>query len=239
MARKMLLAGVSEEELQRPEAPQKPQTPKGKWENFWYYYKWWVLGGLGVALILTVCIVQMVTKVEPDYEIVLVTGDAVDYEAQDKLYDAFLEHAVDVNGDGEVRVGLENLPIGADEDDFSEMTYTYTTKLQALMGAGYNKFYIFDQPTYERVIKKSVDEGYPFYIPMDIEAEGYVESHDYWDWYGSEYQQSEWGKKFPEHLYFGVCGPTKKGSEKRQEADKQTIEACMALAKAFIEAQQP
>lgn len=239
MARKMLLAGVNEEELQRNTGSNEPQTPKGKWENFWYYYKWWVLGGLVLALIITICVVQMVTKVEPDYEIVLVTTEAVDFESQSKLHDALHEYAVDVNEDGEIRVGLENLAIGNGDGAVNEMTYTYVTKLQALMSADYNKFYIFDQACYERVIKNSVDEGYPFYIPLDVDTEGYVAEYEYWDWYGSEYQQSEWGKQFPEHLYFGVSGPTEKGSNKRQQADKQTVEACKALAEAFIEAQQP
>ena len=238
MARKMLLAGVTEQELQKAAPPEAPKTPKSKWENFWYYYKWWTLGGAVVALILTICIVQMVTKVEPDYEILLVTADVVDIESQSKLHEALMENAVDVNEDGEVRLGLENLAIGREEEGANEMTYTYVTKLQALMSADYNKFYIFDQESYDRVIRQSVDEGYPFYIPLAVGEDGYTAGYEFWDWYGSELQQSEWGKKFPEHLYFGVSGPADKGGKKRQELDKLTVEACKKLAEAFITGQQ-
>ena len=238
MARKMLLAGVKEEDLQKTTEPEAPKTPKGKWENFWYYYKWWTLGGLVVATILTICIVQMVTKVTPDYEIVVVTTDAVQSEAQKELHAALSEYALDVNEDGKVSVTLENLAIGRDDEGASEMTYTYATKLQALMSAGYNKFYIFDQSCFERVIKKSVDEGHPFYIPLEIGEDGYSTTYMFWDWYGSEYQQSEWGQQFPEHLYFGVYGEVDKGGKKRHELDKQTVEACKQLAEAFIKATQ-
>ena len=95
-----------------------------------------------------------------------------------------------------------------------------------------------NQESYDRVIRQSVDEGYPFYIPLAVGEDGYTAGYEFWDWYGSELQQSEWGKKFPEHLYFGVSGPADKGGKKRQELDKLTVEACKKLAEAFITGQQ-
>lgn len=61
MAREMYLVGVDEEELKPPAPPEQPKTPKGKWENFWYHYKWHTLGIAAAVIVLTVLIVQLAT----------------------------------------------------------------------------------------------------------------------------------------------------------------------------------
>lgn len=54
MAREMYLVGVDEDELKPPEPPKQPKTPKGKWENFWYHYKWHTIAIAAAALVITV-----------------------------------------------------------------------------------------------------------------------------------------------------------------------------------------
>ena len=45
MAREWLLRGVDPEELKR-DTEIIPETPKSKWENFWYHHKWTFWGVL-------------------------------------------------------------------------------------------------------------------------------------------------------------------------------------------------
>ena len=50
MARDMYLVGVSEDELKPDPKPEGPKTPKGKWDNYWYHYKWHTLGAIAVVV---------------------------------------------------------------------------------------------------------------------------------------------------------------------------------------------
>lgn len=69
----MYLVGVDEEELKPDPKPEGPKTPKGKWENYWYHYKWHTIGALFIVVVLAITIGQMVNRDDPDYTIMLVT----------------------------------------------------------------------------------------------------------------------------------------------------------------------
>ena len=84
MAREMYLVGVDEDELKPPEPPKQPKTPKGKWENFWYHYKWHTIAIAAAALVITVMVVQFVTQPRYDYQVILVTQKALAY-GEDKV----------------------------------------------------------------------------------------------------------------------------------------------------------
>ena len=81
LAREMYLVGVSEEELRPDPKPEGPKTPRGKWENFWYHYKWYVAAAAFALFVIGVIVWEAVTKVEPDYRVALVTKEAVSEEA--------------------------------------------------------------------------------------------------------------------------------------------------------------
>ena len=78
-----------------------------KWENFWYYYKWYVIAGAFVLLIAVFFTVQSLTKKEPD-ALLYYAGECYFGEEQA----AALENAVaetmksDPNGDGKKQVQL-------------------------------------------------------------------------------------------------------------------------------------
>ena len=54
MARDMYLVGVSEDELKPDPKPEGPKTPKGKWDNYWYHYKWHTLGAIAVVVVCNI-----------------------------------------------------------------------------------------------------------------------------------------------------------------------------------------
>ena len=65
MAREWLLRGVKPEELQRTTAPEQPATPRGKWENYWYHYKWHTLGGVFLVAVLAVMLGHLLVRNTP------------------------------------------------------------------------------------------------------------------------------------------------------------------------------
>ena len=77
MARERYLVGVDIEELKREKPEQAPQTPRSKWQNFWFYHKWKVLTVAVVAVVAGVFIYQFATRVEPDYSLIIVTQKQV------------------------------------------------------------------------------------------------------------------------------------------------------------------
>ena len=236
MARGMLLAGVDEEELRPDPKPEKPKTPKGKWENFWFYHKWHVLIGLAIAAVVTFCVVDVVTKVHPDYDGAIITADSVLYEHKYELDKALLSYADDVNEDGKLRMGVELLPIGGEDDAPSELTATYLTKMRVLMADDTTKLVIVDKETFDSLGMDYHDHGLEFYAPLDVDAPGYNAEYHYWDWYGSEWQQSEWGQQFPEHLYFGVRPYL---SDEPKEREVKAFEATKAFLENLIKQTPP
>ena len=81
---------------------------KKKWQHLWLYYKWYMIGGAAVLLLLGNFWVQKRQTPKPDYYISVVTGSYVPEEARDEMA-AQLETVLDDrNGDGKVTV-LVNL----------------------------------------------------------------------------------------------------------------------------------
>lgn len=77
---------------------------KKKWEHLWLYYKWYMIGGAAVLVLLVNFWVQKRQTPKPDYYVSIVTGSYVPEEARDKMV-AQLETVLDDrNGDGNVVV---------------------------------------------------------------------------------------------------------------------------------------
>ena len=77
---------------------------KKKWQHLWLYYKWYMIGGAAVLLLLVNFWVQKRQMPKPDYYLSVVTGSYVSEEARDAMA-AQLETVLDDrNGDGKVVV---------------------------------------------------------------------------------------------------------------------------------------
>lgn len=77
---------------------------KKKWQHLWLYYKWYMIGGAAVLLLLVNFWVQKRQTPKPDYYLSVVTGSYVPEEARDEMA-AQLETVLDDrNGDGKVVV---------------------------------------------------------------------------------------------------------------------------------------
>ncbi len=90
-------------EHEEPQAP-KVYTKKEKFENFWHYHKFIILGALAVIFFAIAMIYEMLNVVEPDYQIAMLNDVAVPEQAVQALTLELEKMADDLNGDGIVDV---------------------------------------------------------------------------------------------------------------------------------------
>ena len=78
-------------ELKAPPKPSEaaivPKTPKEKWDNFWFQYKWYVVSIVATAVVLAVLITQCATRTKYDLEVVYFTYTAALDEQTNKIAD--------------------------------------------------------------------------------------------------------------------------------------------------------
>lgn len=236
MAREWLLRGVDPEELKPREKAEEPQTPQGKWENFWYHYKWPVLGGLFLAVTLTVMVGQLFFRDTPDYQVMLMTESAyLDSELQ-LMENLLANYGEDLDGDGKVEVNVQNCLMGA------ELNQQYNSGYQmvsAHLAAADVLFFAWDENSY-RQFSKSLDnvtvQGGDFYTDLAVESKYLSKDQKIWNWNENDQRlvmlrgMVAKDRDFPDNLYFAVRNTT--GTAKgATDLHKQSLE----LMQRFIE----
>lgn len=226
MARERYLVGVSEEEL-RPDPPvQPPQTPKGKWQNFWFYHKWHVIIGAAILLVTGILIGQAVSRPNPDYRLAIATDSYIPDSAVELLEQELGKVGKDLNGDGRVLIQVDALYLGNGEN-ISQMEMANKTKLMAYLASNEPLFWAMTPQIYEDLLLQMSDGD--LFQALELQADGISEDGRYWDWKGSELLQAEEMKGVPEDLYFGVR-TVNESKEKQVEAQAEALE----LLRAYI-----
>ncbi len=234
MARERYLVGVSKEELEYTPPPPPPSTPKGRWENFWYHYKWVMIGVLFAVAVAVVLIVQAVTKTKPDYIVCMVTQQELSLSATDRLQAEFAAVGKDRNGDGEVVVKLQVLNVSSETG--SQYALTNRQAVTAHIAARDVFLFAFDPEYYTNILEPVMEEGVSFFVPLATGTAGISEDGTYWNWKDSpllseaDMQAVDIWQAAPEELYFGVRNLS--GDEKV----KQEQQEYLALLEAFIAA---
>ena len=197
MAREWLLRGVDPEELQPTPKEEIPQTPRSRWENFWYHHKlkFWLI--LFAVVVLTILIVQTAKKDNPDYRVMLLTEDL--YGAQDlaALETLLEQYGEDLDGDGKVEIQVENCQYGPHVEQTKN---SGIQQVQAHLVAADRMFFIMEPDAYTyfiRTLQSSYEDGnVTFFEPIEGEE-------DVWDWEGDTRPIAELQERAPS-LYFGV-----------------------------------
>ena len=96
--------------------PIVPTTAKEKRANWWFYHKVHLIVGVIAVVLLGSFVYSIVSKVEPDYTISIIsqTGTASDVVA--KLEEELKPYADDRNGDGQVVVHVSTYNLGSESD---------------------------------------------------------------------------------------------------------------------------
>lgn len=116
MARERYLLHAGEEEINRRGAEITLKTKKDKWDHFWYYHKVHVVIGLIALAFVGLMIFDMVTKVNPDYNIGVISSYSIPAEVSEALADEMEKYGYDRNGDGEVVVQINTYEIAQGEN---------------------------------------------------------------------------------------------------------------------------
>ncbi|HEX3039077.1 MAG TPA: hypothetical protein VHP54_02115 [Caproiciproducens sp.] len=115
MAREQYLLHGDEGTIHSAPVDAKPQTPKSKWENFWYYHKWHVVAGVFILFVVLFTVYDFRSKENPDYEIGLITQVSYPSDVTDALEAQFAKSGTDLNGDGKVTVRVNLYMVGNGE----------------------------------------------------------------------------------------------------------------------------
>ncbi len=227
MARERYLVGVSEEEL-RPDPPRQtaPQTPRSWLENFWYHHKVAVMIGAVLVALAGVLIYDAITRVKPDYTMLLATEGG--YPAEEITYfERVLEYyGEDVNGDGKVVVEIGSATLGGVQ---MATQGAGSQKLQAQLITGDTLVYIFEPKYAPRLTAVGRDNAHCFLTELPLTAEGMSEDKLYWNWKADKRRaEDEYLKLFPEELCFGV-----RYAKPDDEASAAAYERCVKLLEAF------
>lgn len=92
-------------------------TTAQKLSNFWFYYKWWLLGGAFALLMAAMFFRDMRANVKPDYTIGVLTPQGVWEKKLKSLEADILPYIDDRNGDGKVTVYLAPYTITVDGNE--------------------------------------------------------------------------------------------------------------------------
>lgn len=106
MARERYLRGMKDEPAFQRE--QKEMTPAEKRRNWWYYHKLMILGAVVLLAILVSIFWSIFGKTKPDYTIALTTSFDMPEAGIYELERCISEYADDRNGDGKVKVTVQN-----------------------------------------------------------------------------------------------------------------------------------
>lgn len=142
-------------EMKAPPKPSEvaivPKTPKEKWDNFWFQYKWYVVAIVATVAVLAVLIAQCATKTEYDLKAVYFTYTTALDAQTEGIADYLQKYAEDTNGDGEINVQVVNISFSNTTGD-SQYKYTMLSKLQAMLAGDESAMlYITDSETYEYI----------------------------------------------------------------------------------------
>ncbi len=121
-------------------------------KNWWYYHKWYVIAGI---ILIGIFVNILGNKLHlwtpaPDYQIAYI-GPALPKETADALQGAFEELSEDLNGDGKIRVQLnqyiDQTSVSANDADAQQSAYAFEVRLIADIEQSDSYFFITDDPT--------------------------------------------------------------------------------------------
>lgn len=93
----------------------QPMTAKQKRQNFWFYYKWHVIGILVVIAVIVFTVMDLAGRVEPDYTIGVITFEASTTDMFESLQEPFASFGEDLNGDGAVVVDVAQYDLASED----------------------------------------------------------------------------------------------------------------------------
>ncbi len=149
-----------------------PKTGKEKRANWWFHHKWKVISSVLLLAAFISFITPMLTRVDPDYSVIIATSFGVPQELIDDLEVHFGQYADDRNGDKKVKVEVMHCTFNVHAANLVE-----TNELQASFvrfaadaGAGESMIIFYDDASFDYLAQDDMDG---FFGPIDDTDETY------------------------------------------------------------------
>jgi len=111
-----------------------PKTPKEKWQNYWYHFKWHTIGGIALIAVLAVMIVQCASRESYDLITILYTRSPIESGRMEKIEEYIEQYAEDIDGDGKVSVEVVDCSF-IETNGNLQTTQAAMAKVQAMIAA--------------------------------------------------------------------------------------------------------
>ncbi len=160
-----------------------PKTLREKIDNLWFHYKSFIIGGLFLAIALTVLITQCATKTEYDLKVIAYCYDPIGDDDCEAIGDYFEKYCEDTTGDGEINIMVVNCSYSKERSD-RQYIYSMNTKAQVLLSSDATALlFITDDESYEHISSVATNgklfEGEP--LALDDEFYSSVDTDDYYE----------------------------------------------------------
>ena len=143
--------GIEVRSIPRPAAPNKPltaQEQKKRSRANWWYYNWGIVAVAAMVIVGVAYVAHgLLTTVDPDYTVAVVTAEALPDEAVQRLQTALADYAEDANVDGAVVVQVNNYTWSANAS-LTDMNgqMAGATQLNTDLANGESKIWILEDP---------------------------------------------------------------------------------------------
>ena len=174
---------------------QKEKFSFKKWiENFWYYYKWHSIIAVILIIGIIVGISSCINRKKVDLCIYYFSYDPLAYNEDNiNLHNALLPYVEDFDGDGTVRLEIQNYYVG-DKSNSKDQISQFNTELQG----GSALLILMDKTGMEQMVDTAY-LGNIIDIAPDATYDGRI-----WDANDSDFRNSPELKNWKEDMYFGL-----------------------------------
>ena len=137
--------------IPRPAAPDKPltaQEQKKRSRANWWYYNWGIVAVAAMVFVGVAYVAHgLLTTVDPDYTVAVVTAEALPDEAVQHLQTALADYAEDANGDGAVVVQVNNYTWSVDAALTEQnQQMAGATQMNTDLSSGESNIWILEDP---------------------------------------------------------------------------------------------
>ena len=178
-----LRQGIIEESEEIPEdEPPKYEKPKG-WkavENFFYHYKWRLIGSIFAVALISFMVVQTVTRQKNDLYVLVIANSSSDgFYAKTADIEVTLErYCPDFDGNGYVHVGVNYIDLSS-KGGMSEYSDAQLDKFSAELFTGDSQLFLSDRQiinlinsytdTSDNIAEEITEESATAEVPMHSE----------------------------------------------------------------------
>lgn len=131
------------------------ETPKSKWKNFWFYYKWHTYASIFIIIVLAVSIRSCVTRINPDISVMFLSSVPLAEQDSKLIENEFAKYVEDYTKNGKNEVSVNNIYFSQNAVD-AQINMAMRQKFIAELAAGDTVLFITDKASVEEFAKNNI-----------------------------------------------------------------------------------